>query len=149
MRRLAKTGKQGKAKKRIIPDKIICYTNNMKMSAKYGAPGKKNETARTSMTDSKPVPPHFHLFDAIGPNLLIPDGTRIYEISDDIKEELQRLILKDEKLIIDQFLTKHDLQSLGKIDDHPPGELPLTAISLAIAQKCNLGCPYCYARKGD
>jgi uncharacterized protein len=109
----------------------------------------KNETARTSMTDSRPVSPHFHLFDADGPNLLIPDGTRVYEISPDIREELQRLIRKDDKLLIDQFLIKHDLQSLGKIDDQPANEPPLTAISLAIAQKCNLGCTYCYARQGD
>src|SRR5580765_7491098 len=35
------------------------------------------------------------------------------------------------------------------VDDIPVVSPPLTAISLAIAQKCNLGCSYCYAHQGD
>ena len=35
------------------------------------------------------------------------------------------------------------------IDDQPLSEPPLRALSLAIAQKCNLGCAYCYAQQGD
>ena len=31
----------------------------------------------------------------------------------------------------------------------PPTSVPMKAISLAIAQKCNLGCSYCYAQQGD
>jgi uncharacterized protein len=35
------------------------------------------------------------------------------------------------------------------IDDTAPSEPPLHALSLAVAQKCNLGCSYCYAQQGD
>lgn len=31
----------------------------------------------------------------------------------------------------------------------PPRSAPVRALSLAIAQKCNLGCTYCYAEGGD
>ena len=36
-----------------------------------------------------------------------------------------------------------------QIDDQPLTEPPLHALSLAIAQKCNLGCTYCYAQQGE
>ena len=35
------------------------------------------------------------------------------------------------------------------VDDRPLAAPPLHAISLAVAQKCNLGCTYCYAQQGD
>ena len=34
------------------------------------------------------------------------------------------------------------------IDDTPLVSPPLHALSLAVAQKCNLGCSYCYASQG-
>lgn len=35
------------------------------------------------------------------------------------------------------------------VDDFDtPGSVPVKAISLAVAQKCNLGCTYCYAQQG-
>ena len=36
-----------------------------------------------------------------------------------------------------------------RIDDEPLTDPPLHALSLAIAQKCNLGCTYCYAQQGE
>ena len=35
------------------------------------------------------------------------------------------------------------------VDDAPLAEPPVRALSLAVAQKCNLGCTYCYADGGD
>ncbi len=35
------------------------------------------------------------------------------------------------------------------IGDQPPVSPPVRALSLAVAQKCNLGCTYCYAREGS
>jgi uncharacterized protein len=35
------------------------------------------------------------------------------------------------------------------ISDDPPDDVPIRALSLAIAQKCNLGCTYCYAQQGS
>ncbi len=51
--------------------------------------------------------------------------------------------------------TRAELMALGlgfltpspdKIE--PPKSVPLKALSLAVAQKCNLGCTYCYAQQG-
>ena len=35
------------------------------------------------------------------------------------------------------------------VDDPPPIDPPVRALSLAVAQKCNLGCTYCYAEGGS
>ena len=92
--------------------------------------------------------PSFHLFESIGNHVLIPDGSRIYKIDKEIHQKLEELLAKDDQKGIDQWLMENDLQSLGKIDDEPVKDPPLTSISLAIAQKCNLGCSYCYAQEG-
>jgi uncharacterized protein len=109
----------------------------------------KNEIAIESAEKSRPVSPHFHLFESNGPHLLIPDGSRIYGISKKLHQLLRELTDKEDSLKIEQLLKKNDLQTTGKIDDLPVDDPPLTAISLAIAQKCNLGCTYCYAQGGD
>jgi uncharacterized protein len=109
----------------------------------------ENKLARTSIRQSTPVNPSFHLFESGGPHVLIPDGSRIYKISKNIRQTLKELVAQDDANGINQWLIKNDLQSLGKIDDQPVINPPLTSISLAIAQKCNLGCSYCYAQEGD
>lgn len=96
----------------------------------------------------KPVHPSLHLFESSGYHVLIPDGSRIYKINDDIHHELKELIENNDLTGIDQWLIENELQSLGQIDDQPVSEPPLVSISLAIAQKCNLGCSYCYAQEG-
>jgi uncharacterized protein len=41
------------------------------------------------------------------------------------------------------------LSSILNVTEHEaPKSVPLKAISLAVAQKCNLGCTYCYAQQG-
>src|ERR1700676_3116831 len=109
----------------------------------------ENKLATTSIRQSKPVNPSFHFFESGGPHVLIPDGSRIYKISKNIRQTLKELVAQDDANGINQWLIKNDLQSLGKIDDQPVINPPLTSISLAIAQKCNLGCSYCYAQEGD
>jgi uncharacterized protein len=46
-------------------------------------------------------------------------------------------------------LDRLGLGSPPRIDDQPLADPPLHALSLAIAQKCNLGCTYCYAQQGE
>jgi uncharacterized protein len=93
--------------------------------------------------------PDFHVFESDGHNLLVPDGSRIYGISGDMAAELERLSESSDNNLLEKFLEDHGLHSIGQINDEPPVDPPLTAISLAIAQKCNLGCTYCYAQQGD
>jgi uncharacterized protein len=95
------------------------------------------------------VSPSFHLFESGGPHLLIPDGSRIYGITETLEKELNEIAGQDDEQLLDAFLSDHGLYSTGKIIDEAPLDPPLTAISLAVAQKCNLGCSYCYAQQGD
>ena len=50
---------------------------------------------------------------------------------------------------IDELLRQAGLVGRPFIDDTPLSSPPLRALSLAIAQKCNLGCTYCYAQQGE
>jgi uncharacterized protein len=109
----------------------------------------ENKLAINSIREGKPVNPAFHLFESIGYHVLIPDGSRIYKITENIHQKLEELLEKDDVIEIDRWLIENDLQSLGKINDQPVSDPPLTSISLAIAQKCNLGCSYCYAQQGE
>src|SRR5579862_5723503 len=93
--------------------------------------------------------PDFHLFESNGQNLLVPDGSRIYGISDEMATELEQLAESKDNELLEKFLEDHGFHSVGQINDEAPVDPPLTAISLAIAQKCNLGCTYCYAQQGD
>jgi uncharacterized protein len=93
--------------------------------------------------------PDFHLFESNGKNLLVPDGSRIYGITDEIAKELEQLAESKDNQLLEKFLKDHGFHSVGQINDEAPVDPPLTAISLAIAQKCNLGCTYCYAQQGD
>jgi uncharacterized protein len=94
-------------------------------------------------------PPDFHLFESNGQNLLVPDGSRIYGISDNMAAELEQLAESQDNQLLEKFMEDHGFHSLGQINDNAPVDPPLTSISLAIAQKCNLGCTYCYAQQGD
>jgi uncharacterized protein len=108
----------------------------------------KQKPYKLSSIDSfltKPHNPNFHLFESSGSHILIPDGSRIYKISRSLSRDLKS---EEDPTRIDHLLKKYGLQSLGLIDDTPVTNPPLTAISLAIAQKCNLGCSYCYAQEG-
>src|SRR5262249_1709976 len=49
----------------------------------------------------------------------------------------------------EKLLTQLGLDAPAAIDDRPLENPPVHAISLAIAQKCNLGCTYCYAQQGS
>jgi uncharacterized protein len=107
------------------------------------------QTNRARLNETRPLTPDLHLFESKGPHLLIPDESRIYGISKRLFRELNELVNKKDHKLINEWLTSHDIQSQQKINDSAVSDPPLTAISLAIAQKCNLGCTYCYAQQGD
>ncbi len=86
---------------------------------------------------------HCHVFETVhGHFALVIEGSRIYSVdaqtaellkSENGREVLKRLQLTD-----------------GNRDMLPaPRKMPVRSLSLAVAQKCNLGCSYCYAQQGD
>jgi uncharacterized protein len=88
---------------------------------------------------------NFHLFETeTDRHILLVNGSRIFTISDEIAAALEGN-LKDS----DELLEKLGLSAPAYITDEPLTNAPVRSLSLAIAQKCNLGCTYCYAQEGN
>jgi uncharacterized protein len=80
--------------------------------------------------------------------LLVVNGSRVFDVDGEVVEQL------DAAAKLGDAAVEHVLDSLGVlvpplIDDTPLTSPALHALSLAVAQKCNLGCTYCYASQGD
>jgi uncharacterized protein len=88
-----------------------------------------------------------HVFEtAHGVHALVVDGSRIYSIDQRTAERLHS----------DPGNAEHTLERLGLLNpeslhvtDEPPVSMPVHSLSLAVAQKCNLACSYCYAQEGS
>jgi uncharacterized protein len=97
---------------------------------------------------SQPCTPQAHLFETeYGSHLLMANGSRIYTIGPAMAEQVQRL--QEIPQYLDSYLTGLGLESAPYITDEPLPSASVRALSLAIAQKCNLGCAYCYAQEGQ
>jgi uncharacterized protein len=81
--------------------------------------------------------------------LLVVNGSRIYQVSEDMSEALQRAVTLKDRASVDRLLTQYGLDAPAYVTDEAPTSFPTSSLSLAIAQKCNLGCTYCYAQGGD
>lgn len=93
--------------------------------------------------------PQVHLFDTeYGPHVLMVNGSRIYRVADEVASTLRQVIAAGDAANVGAVLEEHGLEALPYITDTPLPPFPLKTISLAVAQKCNLGCVYCYAQKG-
>jgi uncharacterized protein len=103
--------------------------------------------ARRYMAASAPQSPHAHLLDAaMGGHVFVTDGSRLFDAEADLFAEL-RTAQADGSVA--GVLDRLGLGGPPRIDDQPLTDPPLHALSLAIAQKCNLGCTYCYAQQGE
>ena len=99
------------------------------------------------MAASRPRSPHVHLIDAAtGGHVFVADGSRLFDADAGLFAELKTALAG--KRIAD-MLDRFGLVGPPRIDDQPLTDPPLRALSLAIAQKCNLGCAYCYAQQGE
>jgi uncharacterized protein len=96
---------------------------------------------------SRPAAADLHLIESgVGHHALVVDGSRLYDLDE---FDFQAL-----RAAVDNGAGPAAVAALGlrrpapSINDEPPTAPPIHALSLAIAQKCNLGCTYCYAREG-
>jgi uncharacterized protein len=85
---------------------------------------------------------------ASGPHLLIVDGSQIFRIDDDLAQQLTAAAIQDAESAR-ALLAAHGLGVRRLIGNEPPHDPPLRALSLAVAERCNLGCTYCYAEGGS
>jgi uncharacterized protein len=89
-------------------------------------------------------PSNFHLFDTgFGHHVLMVNGSRIFSIGADVAAQLGSA--GDEIGVMQEL----GIYASPYIDDSVPSNLPVRSLSLAVAQKCNLACTYCYAQQGD
>ena len=104
-------------------------------------------TVRRVIEAAAPRSPQAHLLgDDAGGHLFVVDGSRLFGVSADVLAELETAIATDR---LGGLLTELGFDGPPQIDDTPLAPLPVAALSLAVAQKCNLGCTYCYAQQGE
>jgi uncharacterized protein len=95
------------------------------------------------MMDTATVGQDVHVFETdYGFYALLVDGSRIFSISADTARRLLDTNCPE-------FLGELALDPRERITDHAPTDMKVRSLSLAVAQKCNLGCAYCYAQQGS
>lgn len=99
---------------------------------------------------SAPRSAQAHLVDSgDGLHLLVPNGSRLYDIDAATYAQLDRLRRSGDEGQLRELLQRLGVDAPRYVDDAAPQEPPVRALSLAVAQKCNLGCTYCYAQGGS
>ena len=80
--------------------------------------------------------------------LFVTDGSQVYEMDGQACRDLVTALgTTASSSAILESLGVHQPGAIG--DDVPSTTVPLRSLSLAVAQKCNLGCTYCYAQEGS
>jgi uncharacterized protein len=102
------------------------------------------------MAASAPRVPQVHLIEtARGGNLFVTDGSRLFAAGLSLYSRFESAIQNGDSTEISSLLDQLGLGGSPLIDDEPLSNPAIHALSLAIAQKCNLGCTYCYAQQGE
>lgn len=90
-----------------------------------------------------------HLFNTeAGSHILVVNGSRVYTISDQIAEILEAAQSTGRGEMVSKILARYGLDGHLYVDDAVPAAMTVRTLSLAVAQKCNLACSYCYAQEG-
>jgi uncharacterized protein len=106
--------------------------------------------AKRIVAQSRPGQRDAHLVeDADGGQLLLVNGSRLFHLPPDMLAEFRAALLEHGSASLNALIESCGLQAAPQIDDTPLAAPPMHALSLAIAQKCNLGCTYCYAQQGE
>src|SRR5580698_2745490 len=99
---------------------------------------------------SRPRSRDVHLLTADGMHqLFLPQGSRLFAIDSATADAFESDLQASDAAALQKRLLDLDLGCAPYIDDTPPEAPKIRALSLAIAQSCNLGCSYCYARGGE
>src|SRR3569623_758697 len=116
--------------------------------ASAGARGEaRRQEGRLFMHASLPRSPDAHLVETeAGGHVFLPDGSRLFDAAERL---YQRCATALDGGDVGALLDQLGGRGAPAIDDVPLTAPPVHALSLAIAQKCNLGCTYCYAQQGE
>ncbi|MFP2928179.1 radical SAM protein [Pyxidicoccus sp. 3LG] len=106
--------------------------------------------ARQLFELSMPHVPDLHLYATEGgQHLLVVNGSRLFDVDAEVSGALDRARLARDSEAVRRLLESLGVAEAPFVDDRPVEAPPVRALSLAVAQKCNLGCTYCYAQQGD
>lgn len=102
-----------------------------------------------ALSENSLVLSKIHFFDTeYGSHLLVADGSQIYDIPPELQQEIEAVAQQNSNPT-DRLLQEYGLTAKTFIGGQTVSQPPLKALSLAVAQKCNLGCTYCYAQEGS
>jgi uncharacterized protein len=106
--------------------------------------------AKSLFLASAPRSPDAHLLDGDhGGQLLIPEGSLLFDIDQELKETLRQALASPDRTAVKRLLGELGFDPAGAVCEERLVEPKVRALSLAVAQKCNLGCGYCYAQGGE
>lgn len=106
--------------------------------------------AGTIAGQSRPHSPSAHLVRGGGQTqLFIPNGSRLYTVTGEVEQRIAKAMEDGDEAGLQNLLAKYGLSAPDYVDAAPLESPRLYALSLAIAQKCNMGCTYCYADQGS
>lgn len=106
--------------------------------------------ARKLINASRPRHAQVHVIeDCDAAHVLLADGSRLYRFDAGALAALADAIDADDPERMGRFLSQAGLSRPPSVTDQALDPPPLRALSLAIAQKCNLACTYCYAQEGS
>ena len=99
------------------------------------------------MAASTPRSPHLHLIrSAAAHHVFVTDRSRLFDVDESLFERLEYAVAGGR---VSTLLQQLELDGDRAIDDAPLIDPPVHALSLAVAQACNLACTYCYAQQGE
>jgi uncharacterized protein len=82
--------------------------------------------------------------------VLVVEGSKLFEVDSETFFRIGHLAeMADGEPALNQLLLQLGLDCGGSACGEVPVAPPVRSLSLAVAQKCNLGCSYCYANQGD
>ncbi|VAW66456.1 Arylsulfatase regulator (Fe-S oxidoreductase) [hydrothermal vent metagenome] len=81
--------------------------------------------------------------------LFLVNGSQLFQVDGDVATEFKQAISSDDHDRIDGLFNAYNLNNPVSCESYLQADAPIHALSLAIAQKCNMGCSYCYAQSGD
>ena len=98
---------------------------------------------------TRPRSARLHLFDsAAGHFALDVETGRIHQLPAEHAGTLEATLRLGDPGRAELAALAFGIVSPTPKDVEPPKSVPVKAVSLAVAQKCNLGCTYCYAQQG-
>jgi uncharacterized protein len=110
-------------------------------------------TASTSIVDrhshTRLRSAKFHLFEtAAGRFSLDVESGKIHQLPGDHASSLDVTLRLGDRTRADLAALAFGIITPASVDAEAPKSVPVKAVSLAVAQACNLGCTYCYAQQG-